>query len=421
MFNLKISVIGLGYIGLPTAAIFASKGFEVIGVDLNPNVVKTVNRGEIHFIEPSLDKIVKTAVDAGCLKASTVLKPAEAFIIAVPTPFKRSHEPDLSFIESAVHSIASVLEKGNLVILESTVPVGTTEKIVDWMRAIRPDLTFPVFGEEFESSNIAVAHCPERVLPGNIVRELVENDRIIGGMTTRCAMRAHDIYKAFVTGVCMETDCRTAELGKLVENSFRDVNIAFANELSLICDKLKIDVWKLIELANRHPRVNILQPGPGVGGHCIAVDPWFIVDSAPLESRLIRTARIVNDSKPEFVIDKVKQRTQMLSKKTSELTIACLGLSFKPDIDDLRESPALNIAKIIGSMGFFKNLIVEPNIDVLPMDFDKIGNELCDVDRAIEEANIIVLLVDHKSFKKININKLLGKEVIDTKGILNAP
>jgi UDP-N-acetyl-D-mannosaminuronic acid dehydrogenase len=256
-------------------------------------------------------------------------------------------------------------------------------------------------------------------LPGNIVSELVENDRIIGGVTTNCAERAKEIYKIFVKADCMVTDCRVAELSKLVENSFRDVNIAFANELSLICDKLKVNVWELIKLANRHPRVDILQPGPGVGGHCIAVDPWFIVDSAPLESRLIRTARIVNDSKPEFVLNKVKQAIQILTKEPTELSIACLGLAFKPDIDDLRESPALDIAKKIGLMGFVKNYIVEPNIEALPNGFDALTNKLCDLDSALEGADIIVLLVDHISFKEIDIKILSDKKVIDTRGALN--
>ena len=416
---MKISVIGLGYIGLPTAAIIGAQKIEVVGIDLNQDIVDTVNRGEIHFIEPMLDKLVQSAVSSGHLRASILLEKADAFIVAVPTPFKGNHEPDLSYIESAAKDIAIVLEKGNIVILESTSPVGTTEKMVEWMKDLRPDLIFPNFGIEEEFSDISVAHCPERVLPGNIVKELVGNNRIIGGVTVNCAEQAKEIYKIFVKADCMVTDCRTAELSKLVENSFRDVNIAFANELSMICDKLKVNVWELIKLANRHPRVDILQPGPGVGGHCIAVDPWFIVDSAPLESRLIRTARIVNDSKPEFVLNKVKLAIQILTKEPTELSIACLGLAFKPDIDDLRESPALDIAKKIGLMGFVKNYIVEPNIEALPNGFDALTNKLCDLDSAIEGADIIVLLVDHISFKEINIKILSDKKVIDTRGVLN--
>ncbi|ENM3886805.1 UDP-N-acetyl-D-mannosamine dehydrogenase, partial [Vibrio cholerae] len=303
-----ISIIGLGYIGLPTAAMFASRKKKVIGVDVNQHIVNTINKGKIHIVEPDLDMIVHAAVSEGYLKASTEVVSAEAFLIAVPTPFLPCKEgevpaPDLSYIEAASKAIAPVLKKGDLVILESTSPVGTTEQMAVWLAEARKDLTFPQ--THGSSADINIAHCPERVLPGHVVRELVENDRVIGGMTEKCSLRAVELYKTFVQGECVITNARTAEMAKLTENSSRDVQIAFANELSIVCDKLGIDVWELIKLANRHPRVNILQPGPGVGGHCIAVDPWFIVSSTPEDAKLIHTARKVNDSKPEWVIDKV--------------------------------------------------------------------------------------------------------------------
>jgi len=412
----KISVIGLGYIGLPTAAVLASRQVEVIGVDVNQHAVDTINKGEIHIVEPELDILVRAAVQTGYLRATTVPEKADAFMVAVPTPFKGDHEPDLSYIESAAKAIAPVLEKGNMVILESTSPVGATEKMMYWMQEVRPDLSFPTFGSD-DMADIFVAYCPERVLPGHVVRELVENDRIIGGMTTQCAERASELYKIFVEADCLITDCRTAELSKLVENSFRDVNISFANELSLICDKLEINVWELIKLANRHPRVNILQPGPGVGGHCIAVDPWFIVDSAPDEAKLIHTARMVNDSKPHFVLEKINQAVESIGKVKFELTVACLGLAFKPDIDDLRESPALDIAQQVGLMGFGKLMVVEPNIGELPAGFNAASVDLVELDTALAEADVVVLLVDHAPFKTMNLGLLSGKKVVDTRGI----
>jgi UDP-N-acetyl-D-mannosaminuronic acid dehydrogenase len=412
-----VSVIGLGYIGLPTAAVLASKGVKVVGVDINQHAVDTINKGKIHIIEPELDVLVHEAVQNNYLTAVIEPEKSDVFMVAVPTPFRGNYEPDLSYIKQAAKSIATVLEKGNLIILESTSPVGTTEKMMEWMREERPDLSFPEFGNDNFEADISVAHCPERVLPGYVVRELVENDRIIGGVTNRCAERAKDLYKFFVKADCLVTDCRTAELSKLVENSFRDVNIAFANELSLICDKLEINVWELIKLANRHPRVNILQPGPGVGGHCIAVDPWFIVDSAPDEAKLIRAARLVNDSKPNFVLDKVNQAVDIIGKDISKLKITCLGLAFKPDIDDLRESPALSIAGRISLMGFSKVLIVEPNISGLPKEFKDKPVDLVSVDEAIRVADIVVLLVDHTPFKSTNLSLLSGKQIIDTRGI----
>ena len=414
---MKVSVIGLGYIGLPTSALMASHGIEVVGVDINQNIVDIVNKGKIHIVEPGLDILVRTSVKARHLRATISLEKSDAFMIAVPTPFKGDHEPDLSYVELAVKTIAPLLEKGNVVILESTAPVGSTEKMLEWMQAIRPDLCFPRFDEVEADLDISVAHCPERVLPGNVVQELVENDRIIGGITRQCAERAREIYNVFVEGDCLVTDCRTAELSKLVENAFRDVNIAFANELSLISDKLEINVWELIRLANRHPRVNILQPGPGVGGHCIAVDPWFIINSAPNEAKLIHTARLVNDSKPQFVLEQINLAEIALGKERAEINVACLGLAFKPDIDDFRESPALYIALQVSKMGFSKQYLVEPNINQIPNDFNHNSIELVDLDKALIGADIIVLLVHHKQFKEINPDLLLGKQVIDTRGL----
>ena len=414
----SLSVIGLGYIGLPTAAVFASRKIKVIGVDVNKKAVDIINQGKIHIVEPDLDIAVHAAVTAGFLKATTVAEPADAFIVAVPTPFKGdNHEPDLSYIESACRSIAPVLAKGNLVILESTSPVGATEQMSAWLSELRPDLTFPQ--TTGEASDIRVAHCPERVLPGHVMRELIENDRVVGGLTAKCSEYAVALYKSFGQGACIVTNARTAEMAKLTENSFRDVNIAFANELSMICDELDINVWELIQLANRHPRVNILQPGPGVGGHCIAVDPWFIVSKTPEQARLIRTAREVNDSKPEWVIEKVKLAIADFlqanpSKTVRDITIACYGLAFKPDIDDLRESPSMHIALQISDSHAGNVLFVEPNIEELPAKIaDKV---LVEYSQAFSSADIHLLLVDHKQFKA---NKPKSGHVVDTKGIWN--
>jgi len=414
---MNVCVIGLGYIGLPTAAVLASKRVKVVGVDVNQLIVNTINKGEIHISEPELDILVREAVQNNYLKA--VIKPekADVFMVAVPTPFKGNYKPDLSYIMSAAKAIAKVLEKGNIVILESTSPVGTTEKMIKWMKEERDDLSFPELGNNVFRSDISVAHCPERVLPGDIVREIVENDRVIGGVTSYCAVQAKNIYNIFVDANFILTDCRTAELSKLVENSFRDVNIAFANELSLICDKLDINVWELIKLANHHPRVNILQPGPGVGGHCIAVDPWFIVDSLPEQAKLIRAARLVNDSKPNFVLDKIEKAANSTGKEKSKLKITCLGLSFKPDIDDLRESPAMIIVDKVISMGFSEVLLVEPNISVIPKRYKDKLVDLCSTNEALKVADIVVLLVDHAPFKSINLELLSGKQIVDTRGI----
>ncbi len=407
-----ISVIGLGYIGLPTAAVFAARKKKVIGVDVNEHAVTIINRGEIHIVEPDLDMVVHAAVTEGFLRATTKPEPADAFLIAVPTPFKGDHEPDLSYIESASKAIAPVLKTGDLVILESTSPVGATEQMSAWLAEARPDLSFPQTAGE--SSDVRVAHCPERVLPGHVLRELVENDRIIGGMTAKCSAAAAALYKTFVEGECIITNARTAEMCKLTENSFRDVNIAFANELSIICEKLEINVWELIRLANRHPRVNILQPGPGVGGHCIAVDPWFIVAQSPQEARLIRTARIVNDSKPDLVVEQISLHAEARANNT----VYCLGAAFKPDIDDLRESPSVAIIRRLLDAGLTVKL-VEPNIQALPSSLKDERCSLVDFDDCVgdQRNSLVAILVAHKQFKECE--QLKSKACLDFCGVLN--
>jgi len=418
---LKVSVVGLGYIGLPTAAVLASRKIQVSGVDVNENVVETINSGNIHIVEPELDIVVHAVVTEGLLQATMVPQAADAFLIAVPTPFQENHHADLSYVKSACLAIAPVLKKGDLIILESTSPVGTTEKITEWLSHERQDLVFPNL-QQNNTADIYIAYCPERVLPGHILRELVSNDRIIGGMTPRCAHRAVQLYKTFVDGECFITDARTAEICKLTENSFRDVNIAFANELSIICDKLNINVWELITLANRHPRVNILQPGPGVGGHCIAVDPWFIVSQLPEEARLIRTAREVNDSKPAWVVEKVKQAVvdflrENPTKTVNEVTITCLGLTFKENIVDTRESPALKIAEEIAQNHGGPLFIVEPYLTYLPPSLQGIA-ELKLIGDAIVETDVLLILVEHNVFYSIFSNIPKHCKVVDTRGVL---
>lgn len=418
----RISVIGLGYIGLPTATVFAQHNVEVIGVDVNKIAVETINKGKIHIVEPDLDIAVQQCVNNGKLRATMTPEVAQAFLIAVPTPFKGdNYEPDLSYIQKACNAIAPVLEKGNLVILESTSPVGATEQMADWLAQARPDLTFPQ--QAGENSDIRIAHCPERVLPGKVMRELIDNDRIIGGMTAKCSQQAVDLYKTFVKGDCIVTNSRTAEMCKLTENAFRDVNIAFANELSIICDKLDINVWELIALANRHPRVSILQPGCGVGGHCIAVDPWFIVNKTPDLAKLIHTARLVNDNKPEWVISKVNnavievlQRNQ--NKAISDIKIACLGLAFKPDIDDLRESPALKITEKLAEKYVGQVFAVEPNIEKLSQKLIDKNIQKVELSTALGQADVIIVLVDHKEFKDTKLLDSTKAVIVDTKGIL---
>ncbi|MFQ1744405.1 UDP-N-acetyl-D-mannosamine dehydrogenase [Aeromonas veronii] len=407
-----ISVVGLGYIGLPTAAVIASNGIRVIGVDVNQHAVDTINQGKIHIVEPGLEDLVKQAVQDGHLSAYTSPQKADAFLIAVPTPFKgEDHEPDLKYIESASRALAPMLEKGNLVVLESTSPVGATEQMAKWLAEERSDLTFPHTVAEGQTPDIFVAHCPERVLPGQVIRELVENDRIIGGMDKASTAAATQVYKMFVKkGECIATEARTAEMSKLTENAFRDVNIAFANELSLICDQQGINVWELISLANRHPRVNILQPGCGVGGHCIAVDPWFIVNQNPDTAKIIHQARLVNDYKPHYVVAQVEKAVAGLSNPK----IACLGLAFKPDIDDLRESPALDITKTLANNPSYQILAVEPNIEVLPPVLENRNNVLLtDISSALNEADIVIVLVKHKQFLGINQYDAVKKNLID--------
>lgn len=405
----KVVVVGLGYIGLPTAAVIASRGIKVLGVDVSAKVISTINKGEIHIVEPDLDIAVRSVVTTGMLTASDKAEAADYFVIAVPTPFKEQHQPDLSYIESAAQMIAPHLEKGNVVILESTSPVGATEKLSEWLAKARPDLSFP--HNTGSSSDIRVAHCPERVLPGYVMQELISNDRVIGGITSKCAESARELYLSFVRGECVLTTASTAELSKLAENAYRDVNIAYANELSIIADKHRINPWELIRMANRHPRVNILSPGPGVGGHCIAVDPWFIVASAPNEARLIRTAREVNDAKPGHVLAQIKDAADQFKKPV----IACLGLAFKADIDDLRESPALAITKAVAASGYGELLVVEPNISELPAELE--SAELVSIEQALQRANLVVTLVDHRQFKETPANQLASKVVIDTRGI----
>lgn len=403
----NICVMGLGYIGLPTASLLATKGFTVTGVDVSQKVVDTINQGEIHIVEPDLDILVKSAVHSGNLSASLEPVEADVFIIAVPTPFKdggpdhvSGKQPDLSYIEAATKKISPYVKEGNLVILESTSPVGTTDEVV---AEILKNEGHQV-GEK-----VFVSHCPERVLPGRILIELVENDRVVGGINDVSTQVTVDFYERFVRGAVLPTTAKTAEMVKLTENSSRDVQIAFANELSMICESEGINTWEVIGLANRHPRVNILQPGPGVGGHCIAVDPWFIVDRSPGYSKLIKTARDVNDSKPHWVIDRVKK----CADRFKNPTIACLGLAFKADVDDLRESPALDIVKELKARGVGELLVCEPNID----SYD--GFELVTFDQAVEQSDIVLLLVDHKQFKGLKATELREKVVVDTRGIVN--
>ncbi|MDM5187893.1 UDP-N-acetyl-D-mannosamine dehydrogenase [Bacillus sp. DX4.1] len=415
MNEMKTCVVGLGYIGLPIASLLASQGYQVHGVDIDEEVVRTIRNGDTHIIERDLDCIVKEAVQNGTLTVSTKPIQADVFIISVPTPITKYYEPDVSYVKNAVDSIIPVLKEGDLVIIESTCPVGTTEMVADVIEQKRLDITVQGSNKGNEKSKIYVAYCPERVLPGRILQELKMNDRVVGGMNEDSTKKAKDFYKGFVKGNLLETNARTAEMVKLTENSFRDVNIAFANELSIICDQLQIDVWELISLANHHPRVNILQPGPGVGGHCIAVDPWFIVNSAPEQSKLIYTARIVNDNKMYHVVQKIREQ----AVKFSTPTIACFGLSFKANIDDLRESPAM---KIVEQLIEFEDkeelLVVEPYISALPSNFQAGGIRLTSIDEALEKAEIIVFLVDHDKFKSINQKLLINKTVIDTRGMI---
>ena len=414
----SVSVVGLGYIGLPTAAMFASRRVPVVGIDVNQHAIDTINQGRIHIVEPELDMLVHAAVHEGLLRATSKPEPADAFLIAVPTPFKGEHEPDLAYVEAAARSIGPVLKRGDLVVLESTSPVGTTEQMVQWLAQARPDLKFPFHAAD--NCDVHVAYCPERVLPGQVVRELVQNDRVIGGITPRCSERACELYRIFVQGELLVSNARTAEMCKLTENAFRDVNIAFANELSLICDRLQINVWDLISLANHHPRVNLLQPGAGVGGHCIAVDPWFIVDKTPEQARLIKTARVVNDGKPEWVVAKVREAVDELvreGRSPESIRIGIFGLAFKPNIDDLRESPALHIAEALVRTLKGQFLVVEPNVEQPPRSLAEY--ELCRTEAALARADVVVLLVAHREFAELAQAVRTGQRVVDAVGLLN--
>lgn len=409
----QVAVIGLGYIGLPTAALLASYGWSVCGVDVSRRVVDTVNAGGVHIEERDLDKLVQEAITAQNLVASTEVPTASFYLIAVPTPLGEGKTPDISYVEAAARAIALKIMPGACVIVESTSPVGTTERVAEIIAELRPDIVVPRDGST-EEADIALAYCPERVLPGRIVNELVNNDRVIGGVTAACAERAAVLYTSFVKGDCLYTTARVAETVKLVENSFRDVNIAFANELSMIADTIGVDVWDVIRLANRHPRVNILQPGPGVGGHCIAVDPWFLVAGAPETARLVRTAREVNDNKAHYTESKVRA----LLDAEPDGKVALLGLAFKPDIDDFRESPALEIAEALARTHGNRILIVEPFTEELPAAFAGSGAELVSLNPALREAAIVVVLVDHTAFKHLGSDDLAGKLVYDARGML---
>ena len=409
--ELKVAVLGLGYIGLPTAAVIARTGVQVLGIDVSQTVVDTVNSGKVHIEEVDLDGLVSGVVARGNLRAATQIEPADVFVIAVPTPFADDHAPNIGYVLKAATTVATVLKPGDTVILESTSPVGTTEQVRDLLAKLRPDLKVP--GRTGETADIAIAYCPERVLPGRILVELIDNDRVIGGITPRCARKALAFYRRFVRGACVTTSCRAAEMTKLTENAFRDVNIAFANELSLVADTMGVDVWEVIRLANRHPRVNILSPGPGVGGHCIAVDPWFLVSAAPEQTPLIRTARTVNDGKVEHTI----ARAEALIDSLPGVPVACLGLAFKANIDDFRESPALKVATRLAERFGARIRIVEPYADALPAAFDGTGATLIDIDAAIETCPVMIVLVDHELFKSVPIDERAGKQVYDTRGI----
>ena len=397
----KICVIGLGYIGLPTASILATKGHQVLGVDINKDIVDTINAGDIHIVEPDLDILVRSAVNSGNLKANESPQAADVFILAVPTPFKitgKKREPMLDHVKNATNTIAPYVKENNLIILESTVPVGTTEIIDEIITKIRPGLKDKIF----------IAHCPERVLPGHILKELIDNDRVIGGINNESAIKAKTLYESFCNGNFYLTSSRTAELIKLIENAYRDVNIAFANELSIICDAFNINVWEVINLANKHPRVNIHSPGPGVGGHCIAVDPWFIISSLPDKTPLMRTAREVNDFKALWVLEKIKQK----AAKFKNPVIGCLGITYKANISDLRESPALIITKQILDDRIGEIMVCDP---LVSREFNLFP--IVDLQHTLRKSDILVILVDHNEFKNVDHEMLKEKVIIDTRGI----
>ena len=412
VFKGRLAILGLGYIGLPTAVAIATRGVDVVGVDINPAIVAAVSRGEVPFTEPDLAVAVSGAVAMGRLTATCELPEADAFIIAVPTPFNEDRSANLSYVKAAAEQIAPRLKVGNIVVLESTSPPGTTEQVCRWISALRPDLRMPLDGEN--GADVYIAHCPERVLPGRIMIEIVTNDRVVGGLTPKCAEKAASIYRLFAQGEILLTDAASAEMAKLVENAYRDVNLAFANEISLVCETLHIDAWEVIRLANRHPRVNILNPGPGVGGHCIPVDPWFIVGAAPEQARLIRTAREVNDQRPHHVAGQVVEKAQRFRSPK----IACLGLTFKANVDDVRESPAIEVVDLIAkSLPEVEVIVADPYVDKLPKELSGRHNlRLEGAHSAVENADIVVLLVEHDPFKTIRHTRLGGKVVYDTRG-----
>jgi len=409
--ELNVAVLGLGYIGLPTAAVIARTGAKVLGIDVHQHVVDTINAGKVHIEEVDLDGLVSGVIARGTLRASTAIEPSDVFLIAVPTPFGDNHAPNIGYVLQAATSIATVLKSGDVVILESTSPVGTTEKVAELLNQLRPDLKIP--GHCTGIADVAIAYCPERVLPGRILVELIDNDRVVGGVTPRCARKALQFYRRFVRGACVTTSARAAEMTKLTENAFRDVNIAFANELSIVADGMGIDVWEVIRLANRHPRVNILSPGPGVGGHCIAVDPWFLVAADRDNTPLIRTAREVNDGKVGYTIE----RAEALIAARPHAPVACLGLAFKANIDDFRESPALHVAEELAARHGSRIRIVEPYARTLPESIAKTGASLIDIDTALETCPILIVLVDHDVFKSVPLAERADKQVYDTRGI----
>ena len=408
----RVCVIGLGYVGLPTAASIAAQGVEVIGVDVDAERLSAIASEAAPTTEEDLNELVRTVVAAGTLSTAASPQPADAFIIAVPTPHGPDHAPDVSFVQTVAESLAPLLRPGNLVVLESTSPVGTTEQLCDWLAACRGDLSFP--HRAGEDSDVRVAYSPERAIPGNMLHELTKNDRVVGGITAACATAAAGLYQVFVRGRCHTTAARTAELVKLTENAYRDVNIAFANEISLVCDSLGIDPWELIGLANRHPRVDILQPGPGVGGHCIAVDPWFIVHSAPDRTPLMQAARQVNSGKPRWVAEQVLAACRGIEHPT----IACLGLAYKADVGDLRESPAVAVIERLQETCPGRLLVVEPHVETLPPELSqKERTDLVSLETALASSQIILLLTDHQEFRDFDPNLLAGRRMIDTRGI----
>ena len=407
----RVCVVGLGYVGLPTAAVLASRGVPVVGVDIDPSRVESVNSGKTPFDEPGLDSLVEDAVSAGALEARSAPVPADTFIIAVPTPISDDRSPDMSYVRAAVDSLAPVLKRGSLVVVESTCPVGATEEVCGRLASARPDLSFPHTAGE--TSDVRVAYCAERILPGNALEEIVTNDRVIGGMSPACAEAAKRLYDVFVEGTCHLTDVRTAELAKLAENAFRDVNVAFANEISLVCRAFGVDPWELIGLTNRHPRVEILSPGPGVGGHCIPVDPWFIADAMPQTTPLIQAARQVNDGMPKVVVDRVVAECAGQDNPV----IACLGLAYKSDIADLRESPAVEVVKQLQEVIDGRVMVVEPHVSELPAGLAVGGAKLVDLDEALAEANVVVLLTDHSVFAEVCQDVLASKSVVDSRGL----